>query len=115
MVRKHIDVLLSKPSDVYEPANMKLRGDLFEEWHQVKKGPLFYCIITILREKMDQHNYFDAERLASLATHVFGTLYKGEKSHFDIIRILEDMIFEVRDVQELPFLSNLMRRLADCH
>jgi hypothetical protein len=33
MVRKHIDVLLSKPSDVYEPANMKLRGDLFEEWH----------------------------------------------------------------------------------
>ena len=53
---------------------------------------MFKVVIEVIKDILDSHNYFDAERLAKLATHVFHTLYVGAESHEDVILVLEAMI-----------------------
>lgn len=75
--------------------------------------PLFNCLLAIILDKMAAHNYFDADRIADLYSHAFATMYEGETDHSEVLQKLEQTILDATDIQQLPFLVNLMRRLAN--
>ena len=72
----------------------EIRNDLFEEFHQVQKGPLMGVLVDILMKRIKNNDWYAVDRITDFTTHMFNSLYEGEDSFEDMVEVFDRAIWD---------------------